>query len=79
MSYHIVFNAVKRGDPTQLALCGKAMCRPACSAHRVQINYALIRTGSGTGQMEVQNEKEKLLFLSRSCLHQWTPSETHPV
>lgn len=56
-------------DAAQLVWSGKAGCGPGCSAFWAQINYALIRTVSGTRLTEVQNEKEKLLFLPRSCLH----------
>lgn len=59
----------------QLAGLGKAEL--LCSGS--QINCVLIRTVSGTGRIQIQSEKEKLLFLSRSCLHPQTPSETHPV
>lgn len=50
-------------DAVQLAQSGEAGCGPGCSAFWAQINYALIRTVSGTRLTEVQNEKEKLLFL----------------
>lgn len=56
-------------NAAQLARNGKAGCGPGCSAFWAQINYALIRTVSGARLTEVQNEKEKLLFLPRSCLH----------
>lgn len=44
-------------DAAQLAQSGKAGCGPGCSAFWAQINYALIRTVSGTRLTEVQNEE----------------------
>lgn len=47
-------------DTSQLAQSRKTGCGPGCSAFWAQINYALIRTVSGTRLTEVQNEKEKI-------------------